>query len=119
MSIGEQRGPKRLTARDWLFGSRPRRLALRFVLNTAAPEGGWSKADLAAHCQVSKYGGISGHVDGLVVLGLLEEVGDRFRPDQSRTKLRTHLNALLSELEAIPDERLEDVLLQRTREKRE
>lgn len=119
MATGGQRGPKPLTARDWLFGSRPRRLALRFVLNTAAPEEGWSKADLASHCQVSKYGGISGHVDGLIALGLLEEVGNRFRPYRSRTKLRTQLNALLDELEAIPDERLEDVLLRRARDKRE
>lgn len=117
MTSGGQRGPKPLTARDWLFGSRPRRLVLRFVLNTVAPEGGWSKADLASHCQVSKYGGVSGHVDGLIALGLLEQVGERFRPDQSRTQLRAHLNALLDDLECVPDERLEQVLLRRAQEK--
>jgi hypothetical protein len=119
MVSGGQRGPKPLTARDWLFGSRPRRLALRFVLNTAAPKEGWSKSDLALHCQVSKHGGISGHVDGLVALGLLKEVGDRFRPDRSRKKLRAHLNALLDELEGIPDESLEQVLLRRAQAKSE
>lgn len=64
-----------------------------------------------ANCEVSKYGGISGHIDGLVALGLLKEVGNRYRPDRSQRKLRAHLNALLDELDRVPDERLEDLLL--------
>lgn len=116
VASGGQRGPKPLTARDWIFGSRPRRLALRFVLNTTAPERGWSKSELALHCEVSKNGGISRHVNLLIALGLLEEVGERFRPNQSGKQLRAHLNALLDDLESVPDESLEQVLLRRAHE---
>jgi hypothetical protein len=56
MAGGGKRGVKPVTARDWLFGSRPRRLLLRFALSTEPPETGWTKTEIARNCEVGSHG---------------------------------------------------------------
>lgn len=108
------RGPKPLTARDWIFGSRPRRLALRFVLHADAGETGWTKSDIAEQCGVSKNGGVDEHIDGLVALGLLSERAGRYRPGDPAAALHVRLLELVQELEHVPEQRIEELLREST-----
>jgi hypothetical protein len=112
MMTGGQRGAKALTARDWLFGSRPRRLVLRFVLSSTPPERGWTKSALAEACAVSKHGGADEHIRGLTALGLLTECSGRYWPGKDAAVLMERVGDLVAELEAVPecsiDELLED-----------
>ena len=108
MSEGRKRGAKLVSPRDWVFGSRPRRLALRFVLDTETPEGGWSKSDLAKKAEVSPNGGIDEHVRGLVDLGILVATGPesgrvKYRRADPEAELAEALRLLLDALEDIPD----------------
>jgi hypothetical protein len=105
-----RRGAKPLTARDWLFGSRPRRLALRFVLYGEPTDAGWTKSEIAAQCGVSKNGGIDEHIDGLVALGLLREQSGRYRPGDPAVALHARVLELLEELEHVPERRIEELL---------
>ncbi len=114
MTVGQQRGPKPLTARDWIFGSRPRRLALHFVLNATPSKKGWSKSDIAESCGVSKNGGADDHIRGLVALGLLSEEGGRYWPGDPATALGGRVAELIDELERVPDQRIEKLLRTRT-----
>jgi hypothetical protein len=102
-----------MTARDWIFGSRPRRLALRFVLNQTPPEAGWTKAHIAAHCEVGPKGGADEHVRGLVALELLTERDGRYLPATPTSALAKRLADLVGELESVPEERIERLLRQR------
>ena len=77
---GRTPGPKPLTSRDWLFGSRPRRLLIEHVLESTPPLDGWTKTALADAADVSRHGGIDAHVDGLRELGLLIADGARWAP---------------------------------------
>lgn len=113
-----RRGPKRLTARDWIFGSRPRRLALRFVLHSDPGESGWTKSEIAEQCGVSKNGGIDEHIDGLVALGLLSERDGRYRSGDPAAALHTRLLELIQELEHVPERRIDELLAQSTRRSR-
>lgn len=106
MARGGKRGAKPLTSRDWLFGSRPRRLVLRFVLTNEPGDDGWSKATLARHAEVHPKGGIDEHVRGLVALRLLREQGGRFWPANPPPELAAHLMPVLRELEEFPDRRI-------------
>jgi hypothetical protein len=100
---GRRRGAKTLTARDWLFGSRPRRLVLRFVLDSEAPKEGWTKSDIALACGLSKNGGATPHVEGLAALGVLEERDGRYRPRGLDNSLVARVAELVHELESVPD----------------
>lgn len=108
MASGRKRGAKSVSPRDWVFGSRPRRLALRFVLETEPPENGWSKSQLAEMAGVSPNGGIDEHVRGLLDLGLLVPTDDgapriRYTRAEPETDLEAPLRQLLELLDAIPD----------------
>jgi hypothetical protein len=100
---GQRRGSKPLTARDWLFGSRPRRLVIRFVLDHDPPEQGWTKADIASACDLSVNGGASAHVEGLAALGILEEEEGRYFPAGVDNLLLARIADLVDELEAVPE----------------
>lgn len=110
MHVGGQRGAKALTARDWLFGSRPRRLVLRFVLDNEPPKEGWTKTDIAAGCGLSKNGGATDHIRGLVALDLLDEEDGRYRTGALDGALLARVAALVDELEHVPDVPIDEVL---------
>jgi hypothetical protein len=93
------RGRKALTDRDWLFGSRPRRLALEALF--AAPDREWSKAALARAAGVSAHGGIDEHVTGFTRIGLLVRDGDVFRLANPLPSYAASLARLLEELERL------------------
>lgn len=96
------RGVKPLSSRDWLLGSRPRRLALQALLEN--PERAWSKADLAQACGVSPNGGIDDQIDGLVRVGLLAADGRQWRLSAPDSPLAERLSALLLALADLPDD---------------
>jgi hypothetical protein len=110
MSTGRRRGAKPLTARDWIFGSRPRRLALRYILNTTPPEKGWTKTEIAKGSEVSRHGGADEHIDGLIALGLLTERGGRYWPDDRDPLLRDRIAEVVQQLETVPERRIDEVL---------
>jgi hypothetical protein len=110
MTVGGKRGPKPLTARDWVFGSRPRRLALRFVLTAEAAEKGWSKAQIARGSGVGPHGGADEHIEGLLALELLVECNGRYWPVEPPSELGDRIEALLDELEAVPEKRVAELL---------
>jgi hypothetical protein len=112
MSDG-RRGAKAVTARDWLFGSRPRRLILRFLLRNPAPPEGWTKAQIATACDLSANGGATHNVDGLVALGLLYEENGRYRPVGLEVALLARVAAVLDELESVPEIPIEALLAAR------
>jgi hypothetical protein len=110
MTVGGKRGPKPLSARDWLFGSRPRRLALKFVLNTQAAQKGWSKAQIARASGVGEHGGADEQIQGLLALELLLERDGRYWPVQPPSELGGRLDALLGVLETVPEQRVVELL---------
>lgn len=114
MAAGQHRGAKPLTARDWIFGSRPRRLALHFVLNAIPSDAGWTKSDIAESCGVSKNGGADEHIRGFVALGLLRKQGGRYWPGATANGLGGRVAKLIDELEHVPDERIEELLRAQT-----
>lgn len=95
-----------LTSRDWIFGSRPRRLVLDFVLSNDPGEEGWTKAALADKAGVHRKGGVDEHVRGLVALDLLDEREGRFWPADPDGGLAEHLRRVLSVLEKVPENRI-------------
>jgi hypothetical protein len=109
MTTGQHRGAKPLTARDWIFGSRPRRLALHFVLHATPSDAGWTKSAIAERCGVSKNGGADEHIRGFVALGLLSEHGGRYWPGDPASALGGRVAALIDELEHVPDRRIEEL----------
>jgi len=113
MSGGGKRGAKRVTARDWVFGSRPRRLALQLVLNEKPPKEGWTKTQIAARCEVGPKGGADEHVRGLLALELLTERDGRYVPAKPKSPLAKRLALLVGELESVPEERIERLLQDR------
>ena len=100
------RGAKKLTSRDWIFGSRPRRLVLDFVLSNEPGEDGWTKTALAEQAEVHPKGGIDEHVLGLVALELLDERQGRYWPGHPGPGLADELRRLLRELERVPENRI-------------
>lgn len=112
MSAGGKRGAKALTARDWIFGSRPRRLALRFVLEGPQPEQGWTKADIARAAGLSPKGGVDEHVQGLLALRLLTKCDGRYLARTSG--LASQLATVLEALEEVPEERVADIVEQQS-----
>lgn len=105
-----KRGAKPLTARDWLFGSRPRRLALKHVLANKPPATGWTKTELAERCEVGAKGGIDEHIRGLLALRVLEEKDGRYLPAAPPSALARRLAALVAEVEALPEVRIVELL---------
>jgi hypothetical protein len=112
MTGGGKRGSKPLTARDWIFGSRPRRLALRFVLRTPPPAAGWTKTEIAKHCEVGAKGGADEHVRGLLALKVITERDGRYLPTTPMSPLAERLRELVGALETVPEQRV-DVILSR------
>lgn len=94
-------GAKPLSPRDWLFGSRPRRLALEALL--AEPGRRWSKAALARAADVSAHGGIDEHVAGLVRIGLLERHHSGYVLADPLPPYARSLATLLRNLHQVPD----------------
>ncbi len=107
--MSEPRGSKPLTARDWLFGSRPRRLVLRFVLDNDPPKEGWTKSEIATSCGLSIHGGAAAHVAGLAALGILEEEEGRYFPAGLKNALFARVAELVDELERVPEVRIEEL----------
>ena len=100
---GRRRGAKALTPRDWLFGSRPRRIALEALL-AEGPGESWSKARLARAAGVSPHGGIDEHVAGFVDIGLLERRGGGYGLADPPPPYLDSLARLLRELRRLPDD---------------
>jgi hypothetical protein len=96
-----KRGAKSLSARDWLFGSRPRRLALEALL--ADPGRRWSKAALARAAGVDPHGGIDEHVAGFASIGLVVREDGGYVLAEPLPPFAVALRALLGELRGIPD----------------
>lgn len=96
------RGVKALSSRDWLFGSRPRRLALEALV--AEPNRAWTKADLARAAGVSVHGGIDEHVAGFARVGLLVRDGASWRLAQPRGPVAGALEGLLDAIRPLPDD---------------
>lgn len=111
MATGGKRGSKPVTARDWLFGSRPRRLALCFVLTQAPPTRGWTKSQIADAAEVSANGGVDEHVRGLVAIGLLKQHGRRYLPAATDDDgLAEHLIDVIRDLEHVPEVRVDAIV---------
>lgn len=98
-------GAQPVSDRDWVFGSRPRRLLLEGTLKGRAPKTGWSKTELAVIAGVSEHGGVDEHVDGLVAIGLLKRSGRRLAPVSPRPPLASALSSVVRELRHVPDAR--------------
>lgn len=105
MGTGQARGSKPLSRRDWLYGSRPRRLLIERAVLVRPPEDGWTKTDLAERASVSPNGGVDEHVAGLRDLGLLVEDRGRWSPATPRPALAGALRLVTRALAASPDER--------------
>lgn len=97
-----RRGAKPLTQRDWLFGSRPRRMALEALLSDE-PGTRWSKARLARAAGVSPHGGIDEHVDGFVRIGLLQRRDGGYALADPPPPYLASLGQLLAQLHELPD----------------
>jgi hypothetical protein len=96
-----KRGAKSLSARDWLFGSRPRRLALEALL--ADPGRRWSKAALARAADVDPHGGIDEHVAGFAAIGLIVREDRHYVLAEPPPDFAGALRVLLGELRAVSD----------------
>lgn len=97
-----RQGAKPLTRRDWLFGSRPRRMALEALL-AEGPGEKWSKARLARAADVSPHGGIDEHVEGFVQIGLIERRDGGYALADPPPPYLDSLAALLAQLHGLPD----------------
>jgi hypothetical protein len=103
---GQNSGPKPLSRRDWLFGSRPRRLLIEYTLSKTPPAGGWTKSALARACGTSVHGGVDGHVEGLHDLGLLvPSATGAWLPSSPPPRLATALVRVTRLLVPLPDVR--------------
>ncbi len=102
-SGGRRRGAKVLARRDWLFGSRPRRVALEALL-AEGPGESWSKARLARAAGVSPHGGIDEHVAGFLDIGLLERRDGGYALADPPPPYLDSLTKLLRELRGLPDD---------------
>src|SRR3954451_17412044 len=107
-----RRGSKPLADRDWLFGSRPRRLALEALLAGDAKTR-WSKAQLARAAGVSPHGGIDEQVNGLVRIGLLEPRDGGYRLADPPVGYLDSLSQLLTDLGQLRDRRFTTSILRR------
>lgn len=85
-------------------------MALRFALTGKAAEKGWSKAQIARSSGVGVHGGADEHIEGLLVLELLVEHNGRYWPVQPPSELGERIEALLDELEAVPEKRVAELL---------
>jgi hypothetical protein len=97
--VGE-RGPKHVSERDWIFGSRPRRLALVTILAPGPARQEWSRAALADAAEVTLRG-IDGHLDGFCRLGLIEQTDTGYRRTNPMPPLARDLRRVLAHLEAV------------------
>jgi hypothetical protein len=92
------RGPKHVSDRDWIFGSRPRRLALAAILAPGPAE--WSRSTLADAAEVTLRG-IDGHLDGFCRLGLIEQTVAGYRRASPMPPLAKDLRRVLAQLDAV------------------
>jgi len=96
-----RQGVKPLADRDWLFGSRPRRLALEALLR--AQDERWSKAALTRAASVSPHGGIDEHLAGFIRIGLVVERDGAYALADPPPAFVGSLAALLTALGGLPD----------------
>ena len=99
-----KRGAKVVSDRDWLFGSRPRRLALEALLRDGTTRA-WSKAELARAAGVSPKGGIDEHVAGFVRIGLVEPRDRGYGLVDPPPSFTSGLRQLLGQLKTLSDSR--------------
>lgn len=100
----KRRGARPLEIRDWLFGSRGRRLLLEAVLLDDEPSAGWRKVDLERAAAVER-GGADRLLAGASSLGLLRWDGRRWRRGEPPPPLSGPLEQLVAlsrELPAAP-----------------
>lgn len=86
---------------------------LRYVLHNQPPEEGWTKTDIATACGLSRHGGATEHIRGLLALELLEEQDGRYRPGRLDSTLAMRVVAFVDELEQVPDRRIDELLSER------
>jgi DNA-binding HxlR family transcriptional regulator len=97
-----ERGSKRLTDRDWLFGARPRRLVLETLLLHEPWKAEWTVDALCGLCEVGPRG-LDAHLRTLERLGLVSRERGRVAVCQPIPPLGADLKALLTRLRALPD----------------
>lgn len=103
LPVGD-RGPKLVSDRDWIFGSRPRRLALATILAPGPASQEWSRSALADAAEVTLRG-IDGHLDGFCRLGLIEQTAAGYRRTSPMPPLAKDLRRVLSQLDAVAADR--------------
>jgi hypothetical protein len=99
-----KRGAKSVSDRDWLFGSRPRRLALEALLRDD-PKRAWTKADLARAAGVSPKGGIDEHLAGFERIGLVVPRDRGYGLADPPPAFMPSLRQLLAQLAPLSDHR--------------
>lgn len=102
------RGPKGLSARDWLLGSRPRRLVLEAVL--ADPGHTWLLKELVELSGVGARG-LDAHLRGLEALGVIERDVAGWRAAAPGPPFAVPLQAFLVALGEVSDKVAVDDLL--------
>jgi hypothetical protein len=100
------RGPKELSARDWLLGSRPRRLALEALLSV--PPRAWRVQELVERCGVGSRG-LDSHLRGLEHLGLAVRTEAGWVAPARSSPLARPLRALLRALEHVDEVGLDEL----------
>lgn len=110
---GRKTGPKQLSERDWIFGSRPRRLLLERAIAKRPRVDGWTKTELAKLAEVTANGGVDEHVAGMAAVGLLDERGGRWYVPTPRPHLAGALGRVLRLLSELSDEVDADPVSQR------
>lgn len=101
-----KRGAKALSAKDWIFGSRPRRKLLEAALVRRAPTTGWTRPELALMADVVANGGVDAHLEGLQRLGLLVVSDTQVRtwhPKQPLPPLAIAIRRVLRSLDGVSD----------------
>ena len=80
------------------------------MLSAPSGEKGWSKAQIARASGVGEHGGADEHIDGLLALELLLERDGRYWLGQPCGELAGRIEALLGELERVPEQRVAELL---------
>lgn len=73
---------------DWLFGAPGKRRLLEHVVNAAAPDNGWTEADLARAAGLGRHGSVNPHLDALTGLGVLDVKERRYRLNKNHPLVR-------------------------------
>lgn len=92
------------TLRDWLFGASGKRRLIEALL--AAGGRPMTQAELARRAGLTPKGTVDGHLAALQQAGLVRRDASGYRADVT-SPLASPLRALLSALEALPDDPVE------------